>query len=214
MNVIVLTVHIQRREAFAVAPYRKSSINVVNGSLAKPKKKKACIGLLRFLNLNLSKHPLYPEILSRVISGQKLVDVGCCFAVDLRKLIADGASPSNVFGVELEQAFLDKGFELFRDADRLPKGSCIAEDMLSAETSSNLEPLLAQVDIVYMSSFYHLFDLQQQMAATRKVLKLIRRKPGTLLVGRHIGDETPGTYPKIDGGEFYRHNAASFEAMM
>ena len=129
----------------------------------------------------------------------------------------DGASPHDVFGVDVEQSFLDKGFELYQDADKFPKSSCIAENMLEPRPSKNLEPLVGKIDIAYLASFLHLFDVHDQLKAMRKIVLLLNRKPGSLLIGRQMGNSKPGSYKKrlasIDSASYY-HNPASFTAFM
>lgn len=34
------------------------------------------------------KEPYYDEVLSRVKNGEKLLDLGCCFGQELRKLVS------------------------------------------------------------------------------------------------------------------------------
>lgn len=46
-----------------------------------------CIGSFRFLDLSIPQSPLYPEILDRLKSGQKLLDVGCAVGQELRQLV-------------------------------------------------------------------------------------------------------------------------------
>lgn len=165
----------------------------------------------------MSKNPQYTEVLSRVKAGEKIVDVGCCFGTDLRKLIVDGASPHNVFGIDLEQEFFDHGFALYRDETKFPNECCIAENMLEQQLSPGLKRLEGQIDIAYMSSFLHVFDIHEQLMAMRKVLKLLRKKPGSLIIGRQIGNVNAGSYKKrmvkYESASYY-HNVSSFEAFM
>jgi hypothetical protein len=46
-----------------------------------------CIGLFRFLDFSIRKSPVYDEVLQRVKNGQKFLDMGCCFAQDIRALV-------------------------------------------------------------------------------------------------------------------------------
>jgi 2-polyprenyl-3-methyl-5-hydroxy-6-metoxy-1,4-benzoquinol methylase len=47
-----------------------------------------CIGAFRFLDLSIPQSPIYPEILDRLKSGQKLLDVGCAVGQELRQLVS------------------------------------------------------------------------------------------------------------------------------
>jgi 2-polyprenyl-3-methyl-5-hydroxy-6-metoxy-1,4-benzoquinol methylase len=46
-----------------------------------------CIGAFRFLDMSIAQSPLYPEILDRLKSGEKLLDVGCAVGQELRQLV-------------------------------------------------------------------------------------------------------------------------------
>lgn len=66
----------QRDQAWQIAPY-------------------PCIGGWMFLQLNMSLSPVYDEVLCRLKKGEKLLDLGCCFGQDIRKLVHDGAPSEN-----------------------------------------------------------------------------------------------------------------------
>lgn len=85
------------------------------------KYKYPCIGLYTFLEFGISTLPQYEQVLSRTKQGEKLLDLGCCMGQDIRKLVFDGAPAENVSATELEPEFIDLGFELFRDKERLER---------------------------------------------------------------------------------------------
>lgn len=47
-----------------------------------------CIGSFRFLDLGISQSPVYFEVLQRLKSGEKLLDVGCGVGQELRQLVS------------------------------------------------------------------------------------------------------------------------------
>ncbi|KAL8822949.1 MAG: hypothetical protein Q9191_006328, partial [Dirinaria sp. TL-2023a] len=193
--------HIQhmRSRAFAIYPY-------------------PCIGQLRFLNLSLSNHPLYPEVISRLrhqhltgelqslsIDGQysgisyqhqipqTFLDLGCCLAQDLRKLVYDGASPHNLYGLDVERKFIELSYELFRDADTL-KSQFVIDDMLRTDAEEvdlqvpqnakhnesvsppNVVPLASlegRVSIIAANSFLHLYDYSDQLKLAKRIERLL-----------------------------------------
>jgi hypothetical protein len=58
----------QREKAFAIYPY-------------------PCIGMYRFLDLSIVKTKVYSEVVQRLKSGEKILDLGCCFGQEIRQLV-------------------------------------------------------------------------------------------------------------------------------
>ncbi len=52
--------------------------------------------MYRFLNFGLPSTSVYGEVLERVKQGQSLLDLGCCFSQELRRLV--GCLAINVDG--------------------------------------------------------------------------------------------------------------------
>lgn len=119
-----------------------------------------------------------------VDSAPIFLDLGCAFAQDLRRLVADGVESSRCYGTDLRLDFLELGYELFRDRNTL-KSTFIAADIFQTDPPN---PLMAQlegkVDIINASSFFHLFSLEQQKTVARAVVRLLRPRKDSLLVGR------------------------------
>lgn len=74
-----------------------------------------------------------------------MLDLGCCCAQDLRKLVHDGAPSENLWGAELKGGFLELGYELFLDRETL-KAHFIEADVFDAEG------LLKQLEGKWISS--------------------------------------------------------------
>ncbi|KAL1965928.1 hypothetical protein VTN77DRAFT_5061 [Rasamsonia byssochlamydoides] len=184
--------HVQdvRDRAFAIFPY-------------------PCLGTFRFLNLSVSKTPYYEEVLQRVKNGETFLDLGCCFGQELRQLAFDGAPSENLYGSDLRLDFISLGYDLFLDKDKF-KAHFIAADIFD-DNSDLVKQLTGKVDIIYTGAFFHLFDLEQQLQIARRVVTLLRDKPGVLILGRQVGNVVPGHYPRRSGdGLRYRHDAASW----
>ncbi|CAI7585794.1 unnamed protein product [Penicillium glandicola] len=66
-----------------------------------------CIGLFRFLNFNISLSPIYAQVVDRVREGQTLLDLGCCFGQDLRKIAFDAglSSATNLIGADIKRVY-------------------------------------------------------------------------------------------------------------
>lgn len=170
-----------------------------------------CIGMYSFIDFSISKHEKYADVLERVKSGETLLDLACGFGQDIRKLVFDGAPPENVAGSELEQSFIDGGYDLFRDRDSL-KSKITAGDFFS-EDWAGLKALL--FDIVYAANFFHLFSWDEQVETATRAVSLLKPKAGSMLFGRQTGVEKAGSikHPATRSGEMYRHNGDSLKKM-
>lgn len=145
-------------------------------------------------------------------SDEKFLDLGCCFGQDLRKLVADGAPSQNLYASDLRRDFWELGYELFRDRDTLAS-SFIEGDIFDA--GSALTALDGQMDVVYAGSFLHLFDYEGQRKACERIVRLLRPKPGSVVLGRQVGSVVAGerNHRTNKGSAMWRHDIASFERM-
>ena len=140
-----------------------------------------------------------------------LLDVGCCFGQDIRKLVADGAPARNLYGCDLRSGFLDLGYELFRDRGRLESRFMTADVF---DERGELRELDGRVDIVHAASFLHLFGWDDQVQVARRLVKLLRPRKGSLVLGRQVGNIKPGEFASRSGkGTMFRHNGESFKRM-
>ncbi|KAJ5675616.1 hypothetical protein N7462_008513 [Penicillium macrosclerotiorum] len=182
-----------RDRAFAVFPY-------------------PCIGAFRFLDMSICQSPVYPEILERLKSGQKLLDVGCAVGQELRQLSFEGVPSENLYAADLRRDFYDIGFDLFKDRDHL-KSEFIEADIF--DTNSDLvKQLTGKMDIVNAASLFHLFDWSQQVAAVKQAITLLRPEPGSLLIGRQAGRRDP-IHSDGNGAALlrYRHDATTWQKL-
>lgn len=118
--------------------------------------------------------------------------MGCCFGQEIRRLAADGAPSENLYGSDLRPEFFELGYEFFRDRDTL-KSKFIAADIF--DPNSALKELDGKIDILYAGSFLHLFGYEQQLEVSIRIAKLLKEKPGSLLVGRQVGNVEAGEKP-------------------
>ena len=172
-----------------------------------------CIGQFLFLNLTINLSPYYPTLVSRLRdSSEKILDLGCCFAQDVRKLVSDGAPSENIYGADLYGDFMDLGFELFRDRRTL-KSTFFPCDILDETTDFLLRGLNGEMDIVYLGLFLHHFDFETCVTVCKRVIKLLKPKPGSLVMGVQVGSLTGDKVgiPIPSGGILFRHDIDSFE---
>jgi len=185
----------QRSKAFAICAY-------------------ACIGQLRFLNTRLAHHPSYSTVLARLQAGASFLDAGCCFAQELRYLVREGIPSTQLSGFDLEPRFIDFGYDLFRDRNRF-KATLLAGDVLAEPgslESGGLDGLVGKMDVVFASSFLHLWDWTDMKAVAKRLVAFTRKEPGAVVLGRQLGSLTPGSYSMpTRGGSNYRHNVESMQ---
>lgn len=161
----------------------------------------------------LSRLPFYPTILERLKTGnEQFLDLGCCLGQDIRKLVADGAPSEYLYGSDIKPEFFDLGYKLFCDKETL-KSTFIAADIF--DTSSNLKSLDDKIDIVYIGAFLHLFNYEEQATVCKRLVTLLRAKPGSVIVGSQVGHLKPGerVHEANKSQKMWSHNAKSFSEM-
>ncbi|CAL5873744.1 uncharacterized protein PFLUO_LOCUS8026 [Penicillium psychrofluorescens] len=168
-----------------------------------------CIGSFRFLDMSVPQSPHYPEILERLKSGQKLLDIGCAVGQELRHLVFDGVSSENLYASDLRLDFFEIGYDLFADRDSL-KSPFISADIFD-DNSDLVKTLTGQVDIINAASFFHLFNWDQQITVAKRVVSLLRAQPGSLLIGRQVGRQDPLNQKADD--RHYRHDPSTWKRL-
>lgn len=130
---------------------------------------------------------------------------------DIRKLVHDGAPSENTYASDLKQVFWDLGFGMFLDKSSL-KTKFLEADIF--DDDSQLKQLDGKIDIINAASFFHLFDLEGQIKAARRVARLLRPVPNSLIVGRQGGKPEAGSFSHLmKGMNAYWHNAESWKEM-
>ncbi|KAL8718987.1 MAG: hypothetical protein Q9225_003945 [Loekoesia sp. 1 TL-2023] len=172
-----------------------------------------CIGMFTFCDLSLSSHPSYSRVLAFLQNTENpsnLLDLGCCFGQDIRKVVHDGAPSENLFACDLNSHFLDLGYELFMDRDTL-KARMIAADIF--QDSGTLGELEGTLDFVHVSLFLHLFDWDRQVEACKRIVSLLKPVSGSTVLGRQTANRVAqeGYLPTV--GDVWRHNDESFKKL-
>ncbi|KAK1757019.1 methyltransferase [Echria macrotheca] len=173
-----------------------------------------CIGQFEFLELQLSTRTrLYHRVLSRLYSGQYLIDMGCCLGQDLRKLAFDGVLPSHLVGVDLHPEFIELGYDLFRDRDRQPGIKMLVGD-IQAPVDAEPWPLLKHgFDIVNFSMILHAFEHDEQAVMLEKAVHVLRDEPGAMMMGTACGSRD-GRVSCWSGKDIPLHNAETFTRLV
>lgn len=142
---------------------------------------------------------------------QTFLDLGTCFGQDIRRLVYDGVPSEKTYGSDLKLDFMQLGYEMFLDKETL-KTTFVAGDVFDDESA--LSKLHGQIDILQASAFFHLFDREKQKKVGHRVVKLLKPKEGSLLVGRQVGSVKPGEYSHRTNSEMmFRHDPSSWKQM-
>jgi len=171
-----------------------------------------CLGMFGFLHFSISQQPVYSEVLEKIKNGGQYLDIGCCFAQDIRKLVFDGAPKSNIRGSDLRFDYINLGYELFLDKETL--GIQFFEaDVFDSE--SDLKQFDGEMDIVHAAAFFHLFDYDDQVKVGKRVVKLLKPQEGSMVLGRQVASLEPGPKPHRTNPEkfMYRHDGATWQKM-
>ena len=143
-------------------------------------------------------------------SGQSLLDAGCCFGQDIRKFVFDGAPTSSALhGVDIEPAFFDLGYQLFRDRHKM-HAKFIGAD-LTNPSIPDIEPFVSSIDIICVNSLFHLFDLATQKTVAQHLVRLTKPKAGSMIFGFQLGTPNPGEqHATYTNNVVFHHNPESF----
>ncbi|KAK3935947.1 hypothetical protein QBC46DRAFT_420675 [Diplogelasinospora grovesii] len=169
-----------------------------------------CVGQFRFVDLSLSRKASYPRILARLKSGDRLLDAGCCFAQDLRKLAHDGAPAESLFGLEMQGEFISLGYDFFGDRDTFG-GTFIQADLLDRE-NKEVSKVAGTFGVVQLGMVLHIWDLEGQTSACERVVELLRDEKGVMVVGQSVGNLVGKESPSR-GRTMYKHDAETFAKM-
>jgi SAM-dependent methyltransferase len=169
-----------------------------------------CVGEFGFLDLNLSERAAYPRILEKLQASESArhLDIGCCVGQDIRKLVHDGVPSEQIVGLELEKPFVDLGYELFRDGDKMNARFVIA-NMLD-DSNEELDGLNGVFDIVHIGQVLHLFNYDEQFKFLKRVIRLCKDEPGVLIVGHCLGHVQADHYCAVLKRPLFRHNVESW----
>jgi hypothetical protein len=130
----------------------------------------------------------------------------------IRKLVFDGAPGENLTGSELEPAFVELGYELFQDRQKL-SATFKTGDFFGADVGG----LKGQsFDYIYGGAFFHLFTWDEQVEAISRAVGLLNQKPGSMIFGFQTGAEKARSRPhdSARSGELFSHNEQSLEKLV
>lgn len=181
-----------------------------------------CLGRFRFVDLELSTHPLYNDYIIpklRAEGGETqpiFLDLGTCLGQDIRKLLFDGVPASRVYGADILPEFIDIGYELFRDEKILPRDHFLCPANVFDKSENNaLNGLDGKVDILGVTAVFHLFSDDQQLEVAIRCLRLLKKESGTrcLVLGGQVGNMNGQESVRANGSRKARHNADTWRSL-
>ena len=157
------------------------------------------VGLLLFLDFAIKctdlpepRTQLHTSILHTLMQGGKLLDVGCMFGQDLRKMVYEGAPVSSVYGTDLRGDYFPLGYALFKDETIIPSDHFIQADIM--DPFSPLRRFNGDLDVISSKDVFHCFDHQTQVELAMRFIALLKPKPGSRATGQILGRISAGEY--------------------
>ncbi|KZT71790.1 hypothetical protein DAEQUDRAFT_687159 [Daedalea quercina L-15889] len=217
----------------------KQHILSVQGEALKVVVPYTCIKAFAFTKLVANRLPAYDQVikLGKERKGAILLDIGCCFGVDVRKAVADGFPVENAIGSDLHPEYWDLGHKLFRTTGEEFPASFLGGDafdpaffeeglLLDSPPTTPppalaslkvLTPLNGHVSAIHASSFFHLFDEEKQLELARKLAGLLSPVPGSVILGGHAGQPTKGLWTErrtmASGKYMFCHSPESWKEL-
>jgi hypothetical protein len=81
-------------------------------------------------------------------------------------------------------------------------------------TPKSLDPLRGHLSAIHTSTFFHLFNQEQQILLAKKLASLLSPLPGSIIFGSHVGFAEPhGEVDDVSGIPFFGHSPKSWKKM-
>lgn len=125
--------------------------------------------------------------------------------------MSDGApSSAAMSGMDIEPAFFDLGYEIFRDRDKM-YATFLAADLTRTSTPS-IAPLRSKIDIISAQSLFNLFKLEDQKTVAQHLISLVKPVPGSIVLERQAGGLEVGEKGGLSQESLvFLHNLQTFE---
>ena len=115
---------------------------------------------------------------------------------------------TQLYGFDLEPAFIDLGYELFQDRDKLLATMLSGDVLADINTPDDLTVLEGRMDIVHAASLLHSWGWDDMITAAKRLVSLTHQH--SIIVGNQMGSLDPGEYPMPTGKGFnFRHDVES-----
>jgi hypothetical protein len=162
------------------------------------------------------------------------VEVGCSLGQDLRKIVVDGWPVENAIGFDLHKGYWKCGHELFKTTQASFPAPFICGDVFDSSiiaprgpfneepptprpdlhSLTSLTPLQGFVSVIHATSFFHLFNEEQQLRAARQLATLLSPAPGSLIFGSHLGFPVKGSRScMVSTKEMFCHSPETWQEL-
>ncbi len=145
-----------------------------------------CIASFRFLTPRILNNPFYPDVKNNW-NNKTIVDIGCGFGTDLRRMHFDGASQNSLSGLDIEDTFINLGYELFNDRNT-NKMTFLTGNIVDSNIIDLLN-LEQKFDIIYSSAVIHLLDKEEISELLTNLYKILKK--GGVFFGQTTGLSEP-----------------------
>ncbi|KAL5002626.1 hypothetical protein BDV10DRAFT_181346 [Aspergillus recurvatus] len=128
--------------------------------------------LARCASSPLISHAIYERVVEYLLSNPEIgfLDAGCCVEQEIRFLAHEHIASRQLYGLDMDKAFIDLGYQLFRDKDRLEATSTCGNLTKDDDSKALTQTLGGKIDIVFASSLLHLWNSETQLKATTRLV--------------------------------------------
>lgn len=134
-------------------------------------------------------------------------------------MVQDGVSTEVLYGSDYFAEYEDAGHQLFRDVKKF-RNRFIAADIFDESPESALEKTSGSWNVINIIMFLHMYDWDTQLRACKRIMKLLTRKKGNMVIGAQTGSTQAGDIhlkpPIVAEGEdrtIFRQSLETFTQM-
>ena len=169
-----------------------------------------CIQSLSFLKPKVQNLEAYARLLETYHrQGKvKVVDLGCCFGQETRKLMVDGIPPEMIWAVDVIDGYWAAGLELYSDGEdskqRISHVNTVFADPCAAEVDDKIVPMLtADFDCVILMYVFHVLSLAQSEKLVQRMSLMLKK--GGFVMGTCVGSTEAKDWHLTPDGKSTRH---------
>ncbi|CEH15510.1 hypothetical protein CBOM_03814 [Ceraceosorus bombacis] len=158
---------------------------------------------------------------------KKHLDLGCAMGQDTRKLIVDGVPSHRLVAADLSKDLMDAGHAMYDDAsarERIGGTKWLVCDVFDEQHVQRVRDEAKEdggYGSIYIGSFLHLFDLDEQKSIVKTLDGLLSHHPNSQILGRQVGlplgrsvEEKQGKWKgNQQTDRAYRHDVQSFKQL-